>query len=118
AEGIAHGNSPVGRFVFPAVLGWLTERIGGRVTGLIGLGLTLIPLLTGWRFAVGFSGFLAVGVLLGIAGASFAVALPLASAWYPPEYLRSGNGNRRGREHRNSARDAVRAETGQCVRLA
>jgi len=53
---------------------------------LIGLGLTLIPLLTGWKFAVGFSGFLAVGVLLGIAGASFAVALPLASAWYPPEY--------------------------------
>src|SRR6185295_17212293 len=28
----------------------------------------------------------AAGVLLGIAGASFAVALPLASRWYPAEY--------------------------------
>jgi NNP family nitrate/nitrite transporter-like MFS transporter len=28
----------------------------------------------------------AIGLLLGIAGASFAVALPLASRWYPPEY--------------------------------
>ncbi len=27
-----------------------------------------------------------VGLMLGIAGASFAVALPLASRWYPPEY--------------------------------
>ena len=27
-----------------------------------------------------------LGFFLGIAGASFAVALPLASRWYPPEY--------------------------------
>ena len=33
-----------------------------------------------------FGDFLAVGLLLGVAGASFAAALPLASAWYPPEY--------------------------------
>lgn len=68
------------------VLGWMTERIGGRKTGLIGMALTLIPLLLGWQFAHGFSGFLAVGLLLGVAGASFAAALPLASSWYPPEY--------------------------------
>ena len=27
-----------------------------------------------------------IGLLLGVAGASFAVALPLASRWYPPEH--------------------------------
>ena len=29
---------------------------------------------------------LLVGLLLGVAGASFAAALPLASRWYPPQY--------------------------------
>ena len=29
---------------------------------------------------------LAAGLVLGVAGASFAVALPLASRWYPPEH--------------------------------
>src|SRR5438105_12226689 len=39
-----------------------------------------------WRFASSLHSFYLIGFLLGIAGASFAVALPLASAWYPPEY--------------------------------
>jgi NNP family nitrate/nitrite transporter-like MFS transporter len=33
-----------------------------------------------------FVGTLALGVMLGFAGASFAIALPLASRWYPPEH--------------------------------
>ena len=74
-----------GAFCRP-ILGWLTERIGGRKTGLIGMALTLVPLLLGWQVAHGLSGFLAVGLLLGIAGASFAAALPLASSWYPPQF--------------------------------
>src|SRR5439155_21173094 len=57
-----------------------------RKTGLIGLSVSLLPLLLGWQFAHTFGEFLAVGVLLGVAGASFAAALPLASGWYPPEY--------------------------------
>jgi NNP family nitrate/nitrite transporter-like MFS transporter len=68
------------------LLGFMTERIGGRKTGLIGLGLSLVPLLLGWQIASSFGQFLIVGLLLGIAGASFAAALPLASGWYPPEY--------------------------------
>jgi NNP family nitrate/nitrite transporter-like MFS transporter len=68
------------------VLGWMTERFGARATGIIGLGVTLIPLVIAWQFANSFAGFEAVGVLLGVAGASFAAALPLASAWYPPEH--------------------------------
>ena len=76
----------LGGSIFRILLGWMTERIGGRRTGLIGLSFTLLPLLMAWQWAASFSQFLAVGLLLGIAGASFAAALPLASAWYPAEY--------------------------------
>ena len=76
----------LGGSFFRLILGFMTERIGGRKTGLIGLGLSLVPLFLGWQVANSFGQFLALGVLLGIAGASFAAALPLASGWYPPEY--------------------------------
>ncbi|HLK49171.1 MAG TPA: MFS transporter [Bryobacteraceae bacterium] len=76
----------LGGSFFRILLGLMTERIGGRRTGLIGLSLTLVPLLAAWQWASSFGQFLAVGLLLGIAGASFAAALPLASGWYPPEY--------------------------------
>jgi NNP family nitrate/nitrite transporter-like MFS transporter len=64
----------------------MTERLGGRMTGLVGLAVTSLPLLLGWHVANSFPAFLAMGLLLGVAGASFAAALPLASGWYPPEY--------------------------------
>lgn len=76
----------LGGSLFRPILGWMTERFGGRATGLAGMLLTLVPLLCAWKFAYNFESFLAVGLLLGIAGASFAAALPLASAWYPPEH--------------------------------
>ena len=76
----------LGGSFFRIILGWMTQRIGGRRTGLIGLSLTLVPLALAWQWAASFGQFLAVGLLLGIAGASFAAALPLASGWYPPEY--------------------------------
>ncbi len=72
--------------VFRPILGLLADRIGGRKTGLIGLSLTLIPLTLGWQFAGSLSHFYLIGLMLGIAGASFAVALPLVSRWYPAEY--------------------------------
>lgn len=71
---------------FRPLLGALADRIGGRSTGLLGLTLTLLPLATAWKIEPAFGGLLIVGLMLGIAGASFAVALPLASRWYPPEY--------------------------------
>ncbi len=76
----------LGGSFFRPVLGWMTERYGGRRTGLIGLSLTLVPLVLAWQFANSFNAFLGLGLLLGLAGASFAAALPLASAWYPPEH--------------------------------
>jgi NNP family nitrate/nitrite transporter-like MFS transporter len=76
----------LGGSFFRPILGWMTERIGGRRTGLIGLAVTLVPLLIAWQFATAYPHYLALGILLGVAGASFAAALPIASAWYPPEY--------------------------------
>ena len=72
--------------IFRPIMGLLADRIGGRRTGLIGLALTLIPLMVGWQFATTLTHFHLIGIMLGVAGASFAVALPLASRWYPPEY--------------------------------
>jgi MFS transporter, NNP family, nitrate/nitrite transporter len=68
------------------VFGLATDAIGARRTGLIGMMLTVVPLLLGWLWADSFASLLLVAGLLGVAGASFAVALPLASRWYPPQY--------------------------------
>ena len=76
----------LGGSFFRPILGWSTERFGGRNTGLVGLGLTVIPLLLAWLVADSFPAFLALGLLLGVAGASFAAALPLASGWYAPQH--------------------------------
>jgi MFS transporter, NNP family, nitrate/nitrite transporter len=71
---------------FRLILGPLGDRFGGRRVGIAGLALTTVPLLIGWHFADSFSTVMITGLLLGVAGASFAVALPLASRWYPPEH--------------------------------
>jgi NNP family nitrate/nitrite transporter-like MFS transporter len=76
----------LGGSILRLVLGLLTDHIGARRTGIIGLVLTLLPLVLGWVWADSFPRILLVGLLLGVAGASFAVALPLASRWYPAEY--------------------------------
>jgi NNP family nitrate/nitrite transporter-like MFS transporter len=85
-KGFLTAIPPLGGAFFRPILGWMTERFGGRRTGLIGLAMSLTPLVIGWQFATTFWHFLALGVLLGVAGASFAAALPLASGWYPAEY--------------------------------
>src|SRR5260370_15103027 len=76
----------LGGAILRLVLGVLTDHIGARRTGILGLLLTLVPLLMGWLWADSFGKLLLVGLLLGVAGASFAAALPLASRWYPPQY--------------------------------
>jgi NNP family nitrate/nitrite transporter-like MFS transporter len=76
----------LGGAVLRLVLGVLTDHIGARRTGVLGLALTVLPLALGWLWADSFPRMLVVGLLLGVAGASFAAALPLASRWYPPRY--------------------------------
>src|SRR3546814_4665165 len=49
--------------------------------------IVVFGLSLAWSVGIhSFAGTLAVGLVLGFAGASFAVALPLASRWYPPEH--------------------------------
>ena len=67
-------------------LGLLVDHIGPKKTGIIGQLLVIIPLAGVWLFSTTFDQVLAFGFLLGIAGGSFAVALPLASRWYPPKH--------------------------------
>lgn len=76
----------LGGSVLRLVFGHLTDTIGAKRTGCIGLFLTLVPLVMGWIWADSLPKILLVGLLLGVAGASFAAALPLASRWYPPEH--------------------------------
>jgi NNP family nitrate/nitrite transporter-like MFS transporter len=76
----------LGGSILRLVLGLLTDHIGARRTGILGMALTTILLLLGWLWADNFPEVLLVGALLGVAGASFAAALPLASRWYPPQY--------------------------------
>lgn len=76
----------LGGSLFRLILGPLADRYGGRRAGAGGLVLTLLPLLLGWLWADSLPKLLLVGLLLGVAGASFAVALPMASRWYPPEH--------------------------------
>jgi len=86
AQGLLVAVPLLGGSLFRPVLGALADRLGGRRTGLLGLGLTLTALVAGWTLASAPWHLFVLGFCLGIAGASFAVALPLASRWYPAEY--------------------------------
>jgi len=65
--------------------GTLSDRFGSKRVGTIMLAFLFIPLALGWLIKVDLPAILVIGIMLGVAGASFAVALPLASRWYPPE---------------------------------
>ena len=66
-------------------LGLLGDRIGGKRVGIAMLVFLFLPLTLGWQFGDTLPTLLGIGLMLGTAGASFAVALPLASRWYPAE---------------------------------
>jgi NNP family nitrate/nitrite transporter-like MFS transporter len=69
------------------VAGVAVDHFGPRRTGIIGQLLVLAGLGLAWFLGIhSYGQVLVLGVVLGVAGASFAVALPLASRWYPPEH--------------------------------
>ena len=67
-------------------LGVLSQYIGRKNAAIVEMSAIVIALLYGFFFVHTFSNVLAMGVLLGIAGASFGVALSLGSGWFPQQY--------------------------------
>ena len=67
-------------------LGILAQYIGRKNATLVEMGGIAIALLFGYFFVDTFNDLLAMGVLLGIAGASFGVALSLGSGSFPARY--------------------------------
>lgn len=69
------------------VNGVVVDRVGPKRAGIIAQLVVIAGLLGAWMLHIHtYAGVLAVGVVLGVAGSSFAIALPLASRWYPPQY--------------------------------
>lgn len=67
-------------------LGVLAQYIGRKNATLVEMSGIAIALLFGYFFVDTFNDLLAMGVLLGIAGASFGVALSLGSGSFPARY--------------------------------
>ncbi len=85
-QGLLVATPLLGGSLFRPVLGVMGDRLGGRRSGLVGFALTIAALVAGWTLVTAAWQLFVLGFFLGIAGASFAIALPLASRWYPPEY--------------------------------
>jgi len=67
-------------------LGILAQYIGRKAAAMVEMSTICIALVYGWRFVHSYQDTLVMGLLLGIAGASFGVALSLGSGWFPPKY--------------------------------
>lgn len=68
------------------VVGPFTDQFGAKRVGLGILGIEVVALVLGWLFGQNYAQMIGIGFLLGTAGASFAVALPVASRAYPSEH--------------------------------
>ena len=67
-------------------LGILAQYIGRKNATLVEMGGIALALLFGYFYVETFNHLIAMGVLLGIAGASFGVALSLGSGSFPARY--------------------------------
>lgn len=68
------------------LMGVMVDRFGAKMAGA--MGQVIVMLALSWAYFGGLHSLgqvYALGLCLGVAGASFAAALPLASRWYPPE---------------------------------
>jgi MFS transporter, NNP family, nitrate/nitrite transporter len=69
------------------VMGMMVDHLKPKTAGAIGQVIVIVALTLAWYFGIHtYAQVLTLGIFLGVAGASFAVALPLASRWYPPEH--------------------------------
>ena len=86
AKGLVVAVPILGGSLLRLPMGIMADHIGSKRTALIGMGLTAVPLVMACAAGTTLSQIHLIGFFLGIAGASFAVALPMASRWYPPEH--------------------------------
>ena len=103
-------------FRFP--LGVLSQYIGRKRATLVEMSLISVAMLFGFFFVHSFDALLAMGVLLGMAGASFGVAMSLGSGSFPRAAQGPGDGHRRRRQRRHRGGRADRAAAGAVARLA
>ena len=69
------------------LIGMLADRTSPKAAGLLGQVVVIVALAVAWLHGIhSYEQALLLGVFLGVAGASFAVALPLASQWYPAQH--------------------------------
>jgi len=67
--------------------GILVGQWNARNTGLLMQAIVIAGLITAWLVDLhSLNQMLMLGIVLGVAGASFAIALPMVSYWYPPQY--------------------------------
>ena len=67
-------------------LGVLSQYIGRKNAAIVEMSCIVLAMIYGFFLVKSFHDVLAMGVLLGIAGASFGVALSLGSGWFPKQY--------------------------------
>ena len=73
--------------MFRIVMGVLVDHLKPKKAGAIGQLVVMAALAWAWLAGVdSYQKILVLGIFLGVAGAAFAVALPLASRWYPPQH--------------------------------
>jgi MFS transporter, NNP family, nitrate/nitrite transporter len=71
--------------VLRILLGLLVDRVGAKKAGIMAQLVVITGLALAWVFGLPtYQATLLLGLVLGFAGASFAVALPQAGRWYPP----------------------------------
>ncbi|ACL56690.1 MFS transporter [Methylobacterium nodulans] len=67
-------------------LGVLAQYIGRKNAAITEMALIILAMAYGFFVVSSYGDVLAMGVLLGIAGASFGVALSLGSGWFPAQH--------------------------------
>ncbi len=84
AKGLAVGVPLVAGSAFRLLVGPMADERGPRVVGAATLVITIMAAFWGWLGARSFGALLGLGLMLGVAGSSFAVALPLAGRAFEP----------------------------------
>jgi len=85
-KGLLVGVPLLGGALLRVPVGLGSDWVGPKPVGILLLVCELAALLWGWLGATSYMDVLGIGLVLGVAGASFAVALPLASRAYPPAH--------------------------------